>query len=66
MTNEFPLDTWHHVAISYDGSSQANGLRVYIDGKVQECETIRDQLTKQIAGGGNDNITLGERFRDRG
>lgn len=66
MTNEFQLDTWHHVAISYDGSSQANGLRVYIDGKEQECETIRDQLTKQIAGGGNDNITLGERFRDRG
>src|SRR5690606_7151145 len=29
-------------------------------------ETVRDGLTKQITGGGGDNIAIGERFRDRG
>jgi hypothetical protein len=31
-----------------------------------KCETIRDNLFKNITGGGGDNITIGERFRDRG
>src|SRR5690606_24490286 len=31
-----------------------------------EVEKIRDELTKQITGGGGDNIAIGERFRDRG
>ena len=31
-----------------------------------DCEVIKDNLTKDITGGGGDNITLGERFRDRG
>ena len=29
-------------------------------------EVIKDNLTKEITGGGGDNIALGERFRDRG
>ena len=29
-------------------------------------EVVRDHLTKTITGGGNDQITIGQRFRDRG
>ena len=57
---------WTHVSVSYDGSSRADGLQIYIDGTLSECETIRDGLSKQITGGGYDSIDLGERFRDRG
>ena len=57
---------WLHVAITYDGSSRSAGLRIYVNGKPAETETVRDNLYKEITGGGGDNITIGERFRDRG
>ena len=57
---------WAHVAVTYDGSSRAGGLRIYVDGKVARTEIVRDCLTKHITGGGGDNIAIGERFRDRG
>ena len=60
------VDQWMHVAVSYDGSSRADGLQIYIDGKPANIETIRDGLTKTITGGGGDTVTIGERFRDRG
>lgn len=65
-TAPFPLESWHHVTLTYDGSSRAAGLHLYLDGAPLEVEVIRDQLTKEITGGGGDNITIGERFRDQG
>lgn len=64
--DKFPLDTWTHVTVTYDGSSRADGLRIFVQGKPAETEVVRDKLTKQITGGGHDHITIGERFRDRG
>jgi Protein of unknown function (DUF1553)/Protein of unknown function (DUF1549)/Concanavalin A-like lectin/glucanases superfamily/Planctomycete cytochrome C len=61
-----PLDQWVHVAITYDGSSRASGLSLYVDGKIAPRDVVRDCLTKNITGGGNDFITVGQRFRDRG
>ncbi len=61
-----PTKTWVHVAITYDGSSRARGLRIFIDGKDSNAEIIRDNLYKNITGSGGDNITIGERFRDKG
>lgn len=61
-----PLKQWTHVVVSSDGSSRAGGLRFYVDGKPAETEIIKDNLTKNITGGGGDNIALGERFRDKG
>lgn len=57
---------WTHVVVTYDGSSRASGLKLYVDGSFIETDTIKDKLTKEITGGGGDNIALGERFRDRG
>lgn len=66
MRDPLPVQSWHHVAVTYDGSSRADGLQIYLDGMPTKCDTIRDHLTKNITGGGNDEITIGERFRDRG
>lgn len=61
-----PTHEWLHVTLTYDGSSRANGLQLFINGEPADCEVVRDQLYKTITGGGGDNITIGERFRDRG
>ncbi|MCH5377700.1 MAG: DUF1553 domain-containing protein, partial [Planctomycetes bacterium] len=61
-----PIDRWIHVVMAYDGSSRADGLRLYVDGRRIECEVVRDHLYKNITGGGANELTLGQRFRDRG
>jgi hypothetical protein len=58
-----PPETWTHVAVTYDGSSRAAGLRIYLDGKPAELETVRDRLYKNI---GQQTLVFGQRFRDRG
>ena len=63
---KIPTHKWLHVAVTYDGSSRANGLRIFVDGKQADCEVVRDNLYKNITGGGGDTITIGQRFRDRG
>ncbi|MGC8640165.1 MAG: DUF1553 domain-containing protein [Isosphaeraceae bacterium] len=61
-----PIDRWVHVTMTYDGSSRASGLKLYLDGRPARCEVVRDKLTKNITGGGGDELTVGQRFRDRG
>ena len=61
-----PIDTWTHVLVTSDGSSRASGLAIYINGQLAEIDVVKDKLTKEITGGGGDNIAIGERFRDRG
>jgi hypothetical protein len=61
-----PLKQWLQVIVTYDGSSRADGLKIFVDGKQAAVDVIKDNLTKTIAGGGHDNISLGERMRDRG
>ena len=62
-----PLNQWVHVTITYDGSSRASGLWLFTStAAAPRARSIRDQLTKNITGGGNDHLTVGQRFRDRG
>lgn len=63
---KIPVGQWKHVVMTYDGSSHAAGLQIYVDGKRAATDVVRDNLYKNITGGGGDNITIGERFRDRG
>ncbi|MDP1564099.1 MAG: DUF1549 domain-containing protein, partial [Pirellulaceae bacterium] len=65
-TKPASVERWFHVTVTYDGSSRADGLAVFVDGNRIETEVVRDNLTKQITGGGGDQISLGERFRDQG
>ncbi|QEG24525.1 DUF1553 domain-containing protein [Mariniblastus fucicola] len=61
-------DRWYHVAVSYDGSSKAAGLKIYVDGKPAGTKIVKDHLTRQVSRwrGGFDDFAIGSRYRDRG
>ena len=61
-----PVRRFVHLGVTYDGSSRAEGLRLFVDGEAIELEMVKDQLTKNITGGGHDNAAIGARFRDKG
>jgi len=63
-----PTGEWTHIAVTYDGSSRADGAAVYINGAAAAVETIRDGLSQTIRyeRGGPYALTLGARFRDPG
>lgn len=69
-----PLSQWSQVAVTYDGSSRAAGIRLYRDGVRLETEIVRDRLTKDIVhraewedmDAGKIHLTLAGRFRDSG
>lgn len=64
--NPLPLNQWTHVAVTYDGSSQARGLKLFIDGSPIETDVVRDSLTREIHQGEAQELTLAQRFRDVG
>ncbi len=41
-------DEWHLVTATYDGSSKAAGVKLYLDGKLQEAEVAKDSLKGSI------------------
>jgi hypothetical protein len=44
-----PQNVWSHVFITYDGSSKAAGITVYINGRPVELEVHEDRLTDTIS-----------------
>ena len=61
--NAVPANVWTSVAVTYDGSSRASGLRIYINGKPAPSTVIVDKLYKGV---GVQTLVFGQRFRDRG
>jgi Protein of unknown function (DUF1553)/Protein of unknown function (DUF1549)/Concanavalin A-like lectin/glucanases superfamily/Planctomycete cytochrome C len=63
-----PPDQWHQIVACYDGSSEASGLSLYLNGKKLATKILRDKLLKscmvKVDHGGN--FVLGQRFRARG
>ena len=43
-----PLDSWSHVAFTYDGSSKAKGITLFIDGEAEKVEVVFDHLYKSM------------------
>ncbi len=43
-----PRDTWIHLAMTYDGSSKASGLKAYLNGDEIKTQTEVDNLYKDI------------------
>src|SRR5215831_12010205 len=39
-----PMNRSHHLLVDYDGSGKASGLKIYVDGKPSETETVKDTL----------------------
>ncbi len=69
---ELPSDKWTYVVVRYDGSSQAKGLNLWVDGEPIEVDVVRDSLSRHIIGtagadgGESGDLTFGQRFRDVG
>ena len=42
------VNTWQHVMMTYDGSSKAAGVRVFVDGKPMELQITHDSLTETM------------------
>ena len=79
-TTKLILGDWYHVALTYDGSGKASGLRLYINGELHPTEVLQDSLTgtikteaelqigNKVLGkpfrGGIDNLQLYERVLD--
>ena len=47
-TEDVPRNQWIQLTMTYDGSSRAVGLHLYMDGKPIAMETVVDNLTKDI------------------
>jgi hypothetical protein len=47
--DKFSSRQWHHLAITYDGSGKAHGLRLYVDGKPAAVTVRRDDLAGSMA-----------------
>ena len=69
-----PLGAWSRLVITYDGSSRAGGIRLFLNGVPLASDVVRDRLFKDITydKARGDNVTeqppftVGARFRDSG
>lgn len=61
-----PIDRFCQITWTYDGSSSASGMRLWIDGELIETVVVRDHLTQAIKGAEANEVTIGQRFRDVG
>lgn len=50
---------WHHIAVTYDGSSTANGLKIYIDGNPETITIVEDSLSDTTIN--SDELRVGTR-----
>lgn len=59
---------WQHVVVSYDGSSRAAGLKIYLNGDRADTVIVQDHLTRNITEWrqGYADLAIGSRYRDRG
>lgn len=58
---------WVHLVMTYDGSSRAEGVKLYWNGTQTETDVVRDNLWKDITyERSNPQLTIGYRFRDNG
>ncbi|HIA46477.1 MAG TPA: DUF1553 domain-containing protein, partial [Candidatus Hydrogenedentes bacterium] len=67
--DKLPEKEWVHITATYDGSSRASGIHLYVNGEEAAFETLRDKLQRTIwynAKGDDPALQLGARFRDNG
>ncbi len=60
-----PIQRWVNLTMSYDGSSSAKGVRLFLDGQPLASKVKYDTLTNKIAPNGK-NILIGAVSRDKG
>lgn len=69
-----PLDKWNHFCWTYDGSSQADGVQLYLNGEATDTKVVRDYLyrsskpykkTSEMVYGNYDELGIGNRHYDQ-
>jgi len=70
VSDALPVGEWAHIALTYDGSSRASGVRIYVNGRESTVDVRKDRLTRTIqpllfAGPGRDflGFGFGKQFR---
>ena len=43
------LNRWQHVAVTYDGSRVAEGVKIYVDGQARKLTVLLDELNQSFA-----------------
>jgi len=59
---ELPEDRWSFVCVTYDGSSKAGGVKIYVNGELQEMDLKSDNLQSSIHTGAP--FKIGQRDSD--
>ena len=70
--DKLPVNEWSHLTMTYDGSSQANGIQLYLDGKPMRHQIVTDHLKRSIINYGKDqekwgglgNLQIGRIFQE--
>ena len=73
-TRALPRNEWSRLTVTYDGSSRAAGIRLYLNGAPLATDVVRDRLVKDISyrpeagdrSADTHPLTLAARFRDSG
>ncbi|HEX3988163.1 MAG TPA: DUF1553 domain-containing protein [Verrucomicrobiae bacterium] len=60
-----PRDQWVQIGVSYDGSGDAGGMRLFVDGSKDDLEIVRNRIYKSPENGGS-GFVFGARFRTMG
>lgn len=69
IADRLMANQWHHITLTYDGSSKASGVRLFLDGRETEAKVITDNLNKSMLyGPGKKNwtyssFTIGKDYR---
>lgn len=69
IATQTPLaaERWTHVAVTYDGSSRAAGMRIFVDGIAAPTDTLCDALSQDITSDGVEpDLVIGYRAGDAG
>lgn len=54
------VNKWHHIAVTFDGSSKAAGLKLFVDGQAVAVEIINDSLKDTLQT--DKPFRIGQRF----
>lgn len=46
---QFPQNQWAHVLVTYDGKGKAEGLKIYVNGKLRDREVEKDNFTGSLS-----------------
>ena len=69
---KLPVSQWTHILFTYDGSSKAKGVAIYLDGQPVNLEIIADHLKSSMIyygkdkenWGGVENLVIGKRSEE--